>query len=53
MSDNRMKDRVKVLLNGTSPDSQTSEHALVAPQPGQQAAQQQAAGAQAGPAAAE
>ena len=31
MSDNhRMKDRVKVLLNGTS-DSQTSEHALVAP----------------------
>ncbi|MBM2621338.1 hypothetical protein JIG36_38135 [Actinoplanes sp. LDG1-06] len=42
-----MKDRVKVLLNGTSADSQTSEHALVAPpqgqQPQQQAAQQQAA----------
>jgi cell division septum initiation protein DivIVA len=35
VSDNRMKDRVKVLLNGTSPDSQTSEHALVAPQPPQ------------------
>ena len=30
MSDNRMKDRVKVLLNGTS-DSQTSEHAVVPP----------------------
>jgi cell division septum initiation protein DivIVA len=45
-SDNRMKDRVKVLLNGTSADSQTSEHALVAPpqqaqaQAAQQAAQQ-------------
>ncbi len=41
-SDNRMKDRVKVLLNGTSTDSQTSEHALVAPQQpqaGQQPAQ--------------
>ena len=36
MSDNRMKDRVKVLLNGTS-DSQTSEHPAVAsPQPAQQ-----------------
>lgn len=31
MSDNRMKDRVKVLLNGTSSDSETSEHALVSP----------------------
>lgn len=31
MSDNRMKDRVKVLLNGTS-DSQTSEQAMVTPQ---------------------
>ena len=31
MSDNRMKDRVKVLLNGTS-DTQTSEHQLVPPQ---------------------
>ncbi|MEV6846856.1 hypothetical protein [Actinoplanes sp. NPDC051411] len=30
MSDNRMKDRVKVLLNGTS-ESETSEHALVSP----------------------
>ncbi|XVU22384.1 hypothetical protein ACQPZJ_34645 [Actinoplanes sp. CA-054009] len=38
-----MKDRVKVLLNGTSTDSQTSEHALVAPtQQAQQAAQAQA-----------
>jgi cell division septum initiation protein DivIVA len=33
MSDNRMKDRVKVLLNGTSPESETSEHALVSPPP--------------------
>ena len=33
MSDNRMKDRVKVLLNGTSGDSQTSEHAVVTPPP--------------------
>ncbi|MGX6603534.1 hypothetical protein ACWKSP_15530 [Micromonosporaceae bacterium Da 78-11] len=31
MSDNRMKDRVKVLLNGTSPDSETSEHAQLTP----------------------
>jgi cell division septum initiation protein DivIVA len=31
VSDNRMKDRVKVLLNGTSSDSETSEHALVSP----------------------
>jgi cell division septum initiation protein DivIVA len=31
VSDNRMKDRVKVLLNGTTPESETSEHALVAP----------------------
>ena len=31
MSDNRMKDRVKVLLNGTTPEGETSEHALVAP----------------------
>ncbi|MBU2668452.1 hypothetical protein KOI35_33560 [Actinoplanes bogorensis] len=30
-----------MLLNGTSADSQTSEHALVAPQPGQQPQQQQ------------
>jgi cell division septum initiation protein DivIVA len=52
MSDNRMKDRVKVLLNGTSADSQTSEHALVAPQNGQQPQQQQAAQQQAQPAAA-
>ncbi|GAA0487761.1 hypothetical protein Ade02nite_11950 [Paractinoplanes deccanensis] len=43
MSDNRMKDRVKVLLNGTSTESQTSEHALVAPT-------QQAGSAQSGPA---
>ncbi len=33
MSDNRMKDRVKVLLNGTSSESETSERALIAPQP--------------------
>jgi cell division septum initiation protein DivIVA len=33
LSDNRMKDRVKVLLNGTSGDSQTSEHAVVTPPP--------------------
>ncbi|TDO42361.1 hypothetical protein [Paractinoplanes brasiliensis] len=52
MSDNRMKDRVKVLLNGTSADSQTSEHALVAPQPGQQA-QPQNGGQQAGAAPAQ
>jgi cell division septum initiation protein DivIVA len=32
LSDNRMKDRVKVLLNGTSADSQTTEHAMVNPQ---------------------
>jgi len=44
VSDNRMKDRVKVLLNGTSVDSQTSEHALVAPREGQA----QAAAAQPG-----
>ena len=31
MSDNRMKDRVKVLLNATSTDSETSEHAAAAP----------------------
>ena len=49
MSDNRMKDRVKVLLNGTSADSQTSEHALVAPQQVQAQAQQaQQAAAQPG-----
>jgi cell division septum initiation protein DivIVA len=36
VSDNRMKDRVKVLLNGQS-DTQTSEHQLVTPQ--QQAGQ--------------
>ena len=29
MTDNRMKDRVKVMLSGTSPDSETSEHALI------------------------
>ncbi|WP_245923880.1 hypothetical protein [Paractinoplanes atraurantiacus] len=44
-----MKDRVKVLLNGTSTDSQTSEHALVAPaQQAQQAAQGQNGAAQPG-----
>jgi len=32
VTDNRMKDRVKVML-GTSPDGATSEHALVAPTP--------------------
>jgi cell division septum initiation protein DivIVA len=48
VSDNRMKDRVKVLLNGTSTDSQTSEHALVAP--AQQAAQGQNQSAQGQPA---
>ena len=48
MSDNRMKDRVKVLLNGTSTDSQTSEHALVAPQQGQQQGGQQGQAAQPG-----
>jgi len=59
VSDNRMKDRVKVLLNGTSPDSQTSEHALVAPQQqgqpqaGQAQAGQQAAAAQSGSAPAQ
>jgi cell division septum initiation protein DivIVA len=38
-----MKDRVKVLLNGTSPESETSEHALVAPaQPQPQAHPNQA-----------
>ena len=31
MTDNRMKDRVKVMFNGTSPESATSEHALIAP----------------------
>jgi cell division septum initiation protein DivIVA len=31
LSDNRMKDRVKVLLNGTSAEGQTSEQAVVAP----------------------
>jgi cell division septum initiation protein DivIVA len=41
VSDNRMKDRVKVLLNGTS-DSQTSEHPAVTPQ---QPAQPQQPGA--------
>lgn len=29
MTDHRMKDRVKVMLSGTSPDSETSEHALI------------------------
>jgi len=32
VTDNRMKDRVKVML-GTSPDGATSEHALVSPTP--------------------
>ena len=32
MTDNRMKDRVKVML-GTSPDGVTTEHALVSPTP--------------------
>ncbi len=31
MTDNRVKDRVKVMLNGTSADGVTSEHAVVAP----------------------
>jgi hypothetical protein len=36
VTDNRMKDRVKVMLSGTSPDSETSEHALItAPNQGQ------------------
>lgn len=30
MTDNRMKDRVKVMFNGTSPEGATSEHALIA-----------------------
>jgi cell division septum initiation protein DivIVA len=34
VTDNRMKDRVKVMLAGTTPDSETSEHALIAPNPG-------------------
>jgi cell division septum initiation protein DivIVA len=34
VTDNRMKDRVKVML-GTSPDGATSEHALVSPSPPQ------------------
>jgi cell division septum initiation protein DivIVA len=44
VSDNRMKDRVKVLLNGTSSEGETSEHALVSPpqQPGQPAHPNQA-----------
>jgi cell division septum initiation protein DivIVA len=29
-----MKDRVKVMLAGTTPDSETTEHALIAPNPG-------------------
>jgi cell division septum initiation protein DivIVA len=33
VTDNRMKDRVKVML-GTTPDTETSEHALIAPNPG-------------------
>ena len=33
MTDNRMKDRVKVML-GSTPDTETSEHALIAPNPG-------------------
>lgn len=37
MSDNRMKDRVKVLLNGTTSEGETSEHALVSPPQQQQA----------------
>ncbi len=38
MSDNRMKDRVKVLLNGTTSEGETSEHALVSPPQQQQPA---------------
>ena len=34
MTDNRMKDRVKVMFAGTSPDSETSEHAMVMPNAG-------------------
>jgi len=38
VTDNRMKDRVKVMLSGPSADSETSEHVLIAPpnQPQQQ-----------------
>jgi cell division septum initiation protein DivIVA len=38
VSDNRMKDRVKVLLNGTTSEGETSEHALVSPPQQQQPA---------------
>jgi cell division septum initiation protein DivIVA len=31
VTDNRMKDRVKVMLSGSSADSETSEHVLIAP----------------------
>ncbi len=31
MTDNRMKDRVKVMFNGTHPEGATSEHALINP----------------------
>jgi cell division septum initiation protein DivIVA len=31
VTDNRMKDRVKVMLSGPSADSETSEHVLIAP----------------------
>jgi cell division septum initiation protein DivIVA len=34
MTDNRMKDRVKVMFAGTSTDSETSEHAMVMPNAG-------------------
>ena len=31
MTDNRVKDRVKVIMNGTSPEGATTEHAVVTP----------------------
>lgn len=34
MTDNRMKDRVKVMFAGTSQDSETTEHAMVMPNAG-------------------
>jgi cell division septum initiation protein DivIVA len=34
VTDNRMKDRVKVMFNGTSTDGETSQHQQVAAQPG-------------------
>ncbi|GGK99891.1 hypothetical protein [Mangrovihabitans endophyticus] len=34
MTDNRMKDRVKVMFAATSPESETSEHSIVTPRTG-------------------